>query len=439
MASVGSTANKRIGFFTVSAVLAIATGCQVKTGGLASHEDAGARQFDAGTDARSAAQGDARAEDSPTSNADAELVPGTGGADGGSSQGGATGDANTASSQDAPAMGDTSGGDGAVATGDVQAVDAEGAGGSSGHDGSVGDVAVGPGPDSSAEPDADEDLAPVVSPDASLASDTAEPTTDAVARPDRFTGPDARDAREPQVDSKPARTPVWADEFNGPTNAGIDTTKWTQVTWAPGHVNNEKQQYTSSPNNVFLDGEGHLVLRALYTPMAMSPYTSGRIDSSGKASFGPGHRVEVRAKLPSGTGSFPGIVMLGTTGTWPQNGELALMEQYGQDKSWFYASATAGSAPGSGSTGNLRYDFANATTASTDFHVYALDWYDDHVVFTVDDDTVGSGTFTTTSPLYVTPEYIVIDLALGGTMGGAIDNADFPMDMIVDYVRVFEL
>jgi beta-glucanase (GH16 family) len=117
---------------------------------------------------------------------------------------------------------------------------------------------------------------------------------------------------------------------------------------------------------------------------------------------------------------------------------LALMEQHGQDKRWFYATASAGSDPGSGSTGNVRYDFPNASTASADFHVYAVDWSADQVVFSVDGETIVASTFTSSSPFYSIPEYIVLDVALGGTMGGDIDNTDFPMEMVVDYVRVYE-
>jgi beta-glucanase (GH16 family) len=249
---------------------------------------------------------------------------------------------------------------------------------------------------------------------------------------------DAKDAVEARTfDSKPVYTLVWSDEFNGDANTGVDTTKWTYVTWGPGHVNNERQQYTSGASNVFLDGSGHLVLRARYSPMANNPYTSGRIETNGKASFGPGHRIEVRAKLPAGIGSFPGIVMLGTTGTWPQNGELALMEQYGQDKSWFYASANAGNAAGSGSTGYVEYDFTDAATASAEFHLYSADWYTDHVDFAVDGNPIVTATYATVSPFYSVPEYLVLDVALGGTMGGNIDNTAFPMDMVVDYVRVY--
>jgi len=128
---------------------------------------------------------------------------------------------------------------------------------------------------------------------------------------------------------------------------------------------------------------------------------------------------------------------MGTTGSWPQCGQLSLMEQYGLDKRWFYTSATAGTAIGSGTTGNVKYTFPNDTTASGDFHDYSLDWYADHIVFQVDGIEINRTTFATSSPFYAIPEYLVLDLALGGRMGGDIDANAFPMDMVVDYVRVY--
>ena len=85
----------------------------------------------------------------------------------------------------------------------------------------------------------------------------------------------------------------------------------------------------------------------------------------------------------------------------------------------------------------MKYTFASTTTASSDFHVYSVDWYADHIVFQVDDIEIARTTFATSSPFYTIPEYLILDLALGGTMGGTIDNNAFPMDMIVDYVRVY--
>jgi beta-glucanase (GH16 family) len=315
---------------------------------------------------------------------------------------------------------------------------ATGVGGSTQSDGSsdavearAGDVALEGGPDVGLDVAADHGDGDMGVPDVPL---------DARDARDGRAGRDGRDASDVlRGEAGATLNLVWYDEFNAAANTGVDVSKWSYVTWLPGQVNNEKQQYTSNLTNVHHDGNGNLVLSGQYKPSATSSYTSGRIDTNGKVSFGPGHRIEVRAKLPAGAGSFPGIVMMGTSGTWPTCGQLSLMEQYGQDKSWFYSTVYAGSAAGSGSTDKIAYDFPDATTASTDFHVYSVDWYTDHVVFQVDGDEILSSAYATTSPLHNVTEYLILDVALGGDMGGTIDNTAFPMDMLVDYVRVYEL
>jgi beta-glucanase (GH16 family) len=249
-----------------------------------------------------------------------------------------------------------------------------------------------------------------------------------------------RDASDAAASIAPdaSRTLVWSDEFDSAAIAGVDTGKWSYVTWDPGHVNNEAQKYTNRIENVAQDGEGHLILRALNTPYGGFQYTSGRIETNAKFSFKFG-RIEVRAKLPAGPGSFPGIAMLGTVGNWPQCGELAIMEQYGQDKSTIYSTALTGGGPKSGEVGPAKYTFEESTDASSDFHVYSLDWYGDHLVFQVDGVEVTRSTFDKTSPFNTIAEYIVLDVALGGDKGGPIKASQFPMEMIVDYVRVYSL
>ena len=283
-------------------------------------------------------------------------------------------------------------------------------------------------------PDAAPDLPRPAPPDAS--PDAPPATGDETSRDIAGAQPDIA----PPLDANSSLRLIWSDEFNGATNTGVDPNKWSYVTWDPGHVNDEIQKYTSRLDNVYLDGNGCLVIQALNVPYQGFAYTSGRITTQNTQLLGPGVRVEVRAKLPAGIGSFPGIVMLGATGAWPNSGELAIAEQYGQDKSWMYVSAYADTTA-NGSTGNIRHNYANATTASVDFHVYAVDWYADHLDFQVDGTTVVVKPFPGSSPFASIQEYINLDLALGGAMGGNVNNAAFPMDMkmTVDYVRVYSL
>ncbi|HJX65297.1 MAG TPA: glycoside hydrolase family 16 protein, partial [Polyangia bacterium] len=231
---------------------------------------------------------------------------------------------------------------------------------------------------------------------------------------------------------------VWSDEFNLGANSGADTTKWNVATWEPYAVNGELQKYTTRPQNVFYDNQGHLVLRGLHDSWnsngTVYQYTSGRLQTDGKFQFGFGHRLEVRAKLPAGRGSFPAMLLMGTTGNWPQCGEIGLMEQWGQDKSWLYCSTYSGTS----SDIKQQVTFPSATTLSSDFHVYVLDWYSDHMVFFVDGMQVARSNFDATSPFFTGTYYLIFDVAIGGTMGGTIDDAGgFPMDMVLDYVRVY--
>ena len=281
---------------------------------------------------------------------------------------------------------------------------------------------------------AQEDTRPFATPD--VPADNA-PGVLADLVPDLPAAPEDTADAQPVAPDSPGLPLLWQDEFDGPKGTAVDPGKWEHVLWDPNTVNAEKQQYTDSLDNVFLDGEGHVVIRALKSGLG---YTSGRIDTQGKFEFKTG-RLEVRAKLPAGGGSFPGIIALGTQGTWPACGELALLEQYGQPqaKSWFYAGAYADGSPGSGDKRNNRHDFLNATTASTDFHIYSVDWSSNQVVFQVDGVEITRTSFGTSSPFYSIPEFITLDVAVGGNMGGDIDPNAFPMDMVVDYVRVYSL
>jgi len=412
------------------ALVFVAVNCQMKTGGLAvsSIPDAGTSVepealVDASTssDARRASD---RPVESPSVTASGG-VANEGTASGGVSAHGGSGGAKTGQVEP-PSSGGTNTIDGAAGAGGATAI-STGGGPASGGVPSPGSSALG-GVDAGGDSGVIGPGSVIIFPDAAAALDTPadeQPRSDANDAP-TSSAPDA------------SLTLVWSDEFDSSSVAGVDPSKWTYVTWDPGHVNNEAQAYTNRLENVFQDGNGHLVLRALNTPYNGFQYTSGRIETNGKFSFKFG-RIEVRAKLPAGIGSFPGIVMLGTTGYWPQCGELAIMEQYGQDKSASYSTAYAGGRPGSGDVGPAKYTFAGGTSASSDFHIYSLDWYADHIVFQVDGNEVARSTFDRASPLYSIAEYIVLDVALGGDKGGAIDASQFPMEMIVDYVRVYSL
>ena len=139
---------------------------------------------------------------------------------------------------------------------------------------------------------------------------------------------------------------IWSDEFGG---TSLDQSKWNILRWRPGWVNNELQAYTERDTNIYLEN-GNLVLRALIEPGYFdsdyqgnsynADYTSGRINTSGK--FSPTYgRVDIRAKLPKGRGSWPAIWMLGeniSTVGWPNCGEIDIMEHVGFDSGIIHGS-----------------------------------------------------------------------------------------------------
>ena len=234
---------------------------------------------------------------------------------------------------------------------------------------------------------------------------------------------------------------VWSDEFDGASNTKVDASKWTYCTWNPGTVNQELQKYTNRLENVFQDGDGNLVIKGLRDNWSGYTYTSGRIETQGRFSFKYG-RVECRAKLPAGGGSWPAIWMLGTNGNWPTCGEIDIMEQAGSSKNIVHADSHTNPNQTSTELGNINqmsYTFPNATTASTDYHVYSLDWYADSFSIAVDGNTYAHTTLGMSSPFRNNSFYIILNVAIGGMMGGTVDNENgFPMTMVVDYVRVYE-
>src|SRR5262249_7653973 len=110
----------------------------------------------------------------------------------------------------------------------------------------------------------------------------------------------------------------WSDEFDGPAKSAPDRAKWTYDLGQTGWGNQELENYTSSTENAFLDGEGHLVIQAIAEPGGK--YTSARLKTQGLAAFTYG-RIEARIQVPFGQGIWPAFWMLGadiTSAGWPR-------------------------------------------------------------------------------------------------------------------------
>ena len=234
-------------------------------------------------------------------------------------------------------------------------------------------------------------------------------------------------------------TPAWADEFN--YSGTPDTSKWTYDLGAGGWGNAELENYTKALTNVSVD-TGILTITARKENVGGANYTSARMVSKGSGSTLYG-RIEVRAKLPSGVGTWPAIWMLPDTyayGDWPKSGEVDIMEMVGYDQGNVHFSAHNQLYY----AGNAKTSTYNIPTASSAYHVYREDWtpyairgyYDNNLVFTY----VNNGSGPAAWP-YDQKFHLLMNIAVGGSWGGlqGVDDSAFPTTMQVDYVRFYKM
>lgn len=234
-------------------------------------------------------------------------------------------------------------------------------------------------------------------------------------------------------------TPVWQDNFDGTT---VDGTKWTFETGGSGWGNNELQYYTAG-NNAKVQG-GRLIIEARRENNSGREYTSTRMITRGKGDWLFG-RMEVRAKLPKGRGTWPAIWMLSSDnsyGTWPASGEIDIMEHVGYDPGRVHFSVHTASFNHTLNT--QRSSSKIIPTAMDGFHVYRVDWTPYAVRGFIDDvqyfEFVNGNAGFTAWP-FDKKFFMILNIAVGGNWGGAqgVDNTIFPANMEVDYVKVFKM
>ncbi len=237
-----------------------------------------------------------------------------------------------------------------------------------------------------------------------------------------------------QVTVNIVRALVWSDEFD--VAGAPDASKWGYDigTGSNGWGNNELQYYTSRADNVKVEG-GVLKIIAKKENYLGSLFTSARLLTKDKYSFKYG-RLEVKAKLTMGGGTWPAIWMLGSnflTAGWPQCGEIDVMEYKGNEPNKIYATLHyPGNSGGGGVSNNL-----TITNAATDFHVYSTEWTSSSIKFFVDDQLFH--TFSNSAALPFNQNFfMILNLAMGGNFGGAVDPAVTGATMEVDYVRVYQ-
>ena len=246
-------------------------------------------------------------------------------------------------------------------------------------------------------------------------------------------------------------TLIWSDEFDG--NGAVDTSQWG---FERGFVRNREAQWYQ-PANAFREN-GYLVIEGRRQRFANPNYVEGSGDwktnreyvdytSASLVSIQTWQysKIVVRAKVSNRTGTWPAIWTLGASCEWPSNGEVDIMENYG-------GSILANFAWGSGNRWQPVWDSSSRSVGSlgsnwTDgFHTWELNWDENRMSIYLDGvlmndrplgDTInGSAACAGRNP-FRQPHNLLLNLALGGSQGGSLDQLTFPTRYVVDYVRVY--
>jgi len=231
---------------------------------------------------------------------------------------------------------------------------------------------------------------------------------------------------------------IWEDNFDG---AELDTAKWTRIPpnsadWGR-HMTSDQQCYRIS--------EGLLFLIGIVNPDTLTdsrPFLTGGVYTKGKFAFQYG-KIEIRAKLESAQGAWPAIWMLAEKkkyGSYPRNGEIDIMEHinfediiYQTTHSYYTLELKQKENPPNGGTAKVDID---------QFNTYGLEWYPDRLVFILNgEETFVYPRIKGVDPSqwpYDQPFYLLVDQQLGGSWVGKVKPDDLPVQMIVDFVKVYQ-
>ncbi len=240
-----------------------------------------------------------------------------------------------------------------------------------------------------------------------------------------------------QIHPEPGYHLVWHDEFNG--TGAPSKSKWGNEV---GFIrNNELQYYANRRLKNEYQHNGHLTIEGIHENYKGGTYTSASLTTHHKFSFEYG-RLEVRAKLPGGSGTWPAIWMMGEDIDqvgWPRCGELDVMEHVAFHPNTIFGTVHLPAVDGKGeaSQGGKMM----SSTCTNAYHVYRLDWsphalkfyFDGKLYFTYPYQGPGKWVFDR-------PMYLILNLAIGGAWGGqkGVDASAYPQKFQIDYVRIWQ-
>lgn len=256
---------------------------------------------------------------------------------------------------------------------------------------------------------------------------------------------------------------VWSDEFN--KDGPLDSSVWGYET---GYARNEEAQWYQPDNAICKDGCLVIEAKKEQNRTRKNPYyeagsnawpkkwefveyTSSSVNTAGKKDFLYG-RFEIKARIPVAKGAWPAIWTLGSNMEWPSNGEIDIMEYY-QIKGAPHILANA--AWGTDRRWNAKWNskaipYSHFTDKDPDwaskFHIWRMDWDEEAIKLYLDDELLNEIPLSTTingsigkgTNPFTKPQYLLLNLALGGINGGPIDESALPMKYEIDYVRVYQ-
>jgi beta-glucanase (GH16 family) len=245
-------------------------------------------------------------------------------------------------------------------------------------------------------------------------------------------------------------TLIWSDEFDEDANTSINPENWTCEIGGHGWGNNELEYYTDALGNVSHGGDGNLVITAQEGQpesedtcwYGQCAYTSARCTTQDKVEFTYG-RVEARMKIAKGQGIWPAFWMLGADFPeigWPASGEIDIMEVIGREPNTLYGTIHG---PGYSGANNIGGHIVKDEDFADDYHVFAVDWDPNIIRWYVDGELYNIISVNDTGSrewAFDHDFFIITNIAIGGSWPGSPDEStEFPQELLIDYVRVYQL